>query len=275
MQLSTHVTYLMCPDCKSKVEISDDFLLCMSCRRVFHQPNGVFDMLPMASPEDIKFYSDPDYIRGQSILPRFHELLYDKDSISGKIELYFKRNLMSIAEEIHEPILDIGCGAGNLFPFYGNEKKIIGVDISRPLLETCKSKYPDSLCIHCDMTSPPIKPNSIRTIFSSGALEHVFFLEKLISEVDNILATTGNFYILIPNEGGLAWKGLRLLAHFKFSRTLKINYKQFAEIEHCNKVVTVENVLYKFFKFKHIVRIPFRIGGTHINLVSLYHVTKR
>ncbi len=68
---------------------------------------------------------------------------------------------------------------------------------------------------------------------------------------------------------------MRNLAQLKYSGALDFDYKRFFELEHCNKAVTIENVLHKFFVIELARRVPFRFGGNNVNLLVLFRLKKR
>ncbi len=125
------------------------------------------------------------------------------------------------------------------------------------------------------MLKPPFKDESFQTIFCIAALEHIFYLEAFIQSIERILAKEGDFYVLIPTQGGLTWSLLQNLSALKFSKQLDINYKKVIEKEHCNNAITVENALHKYFIVDHSRTVPFRTGGYNFNLVKLFRLKKR
>jgi SAM-dependent methyltransferase len=269
---------LVCPQCHSKLICQNTGLKCGSCDSRAKIVDGVikFDAPYETSDHSRLFYNDAEHYQGQQKLEELHRLHYGGDSLSGKIERYFKNELMKLVVNGERPFIDIGCGTGLAFNHFGYPKPIIGIDIDFNLMKICKGNFPESQCICCDINRAPFSKNSLKTIFSLYTLEHVFYLESFMGAVADLLSPYGYFYAAIPTEGGFVWSCLRRLAHIKYAKKLNINYKKIvAEKEHCNKASTIDNVINKFFIIDARRAIPFRAGGINFNMSLLYRLKKR
>jgi len=191
------------------------------------------------------------------------------------LENYFKKELLKIIVNHQRPFFDIGCGTGTGFKHLGYPKEIVGIDIALDLITLCKKNFPEADCICCDITNPPLKKKSLKTVFSLETLEHIFYLERFIESIESLLSSDGFFYVLIPNEGGIAWRILRNIAHYKYSKDFNVNYKKMLTKVHCNTAYTIDNVLNKFFRIDLVRNIPWRLGGINLNFVKLYRLRKR
>ena len=79
--------------------------------------------------------------------------------------------------------INLGCGDQNLEGY-------IGIDI-------LQRKGTD---IICDLENPLlVAAESVDLIYTKSVLEHVENLEKILREVDRILAPSGKFYIYVPH----------------------------------------------------------------------------
>jgi len=221
------------------------------------------------------FYDDEDYMKGLQKEKERHYLHYNSGSLAGKLERYLKDELLKILINHERPFFDIGCGTGSGFKHLGYPQEIVGIDVSSELIESCKESFPEADCICCDITKPPFKKNSLKTVFSLETLEHIFHLERFIESIESLLSDDGFFYVLIPNEGGVAWSILRNMAHYKYSKVLNFNYKKNLAKVHCNTAYTIDNVLNKFFRIDLVRNIPWRFGGANLNLVTIYRLRKR
>lgn len=267
---------LVCPQCSEQVSFHGDDILCNSCGKVGEIKNAIlnFNTNPMTNAESA-FYNDEDYKKGvQKEKERYH-LHYNNSSLPGRLENYFKDELLKIIINNERPFFDIGCGSGTGFKHLGYPEEIVGIDVSFDLIKSCKKNFPEADCICCDITRPPLKKNSLKTIFSLATLEHIFYLERFVESIESLLSSDGFFYVLIPNEGGVAWSILRNAAHYKYSKLLNFNYKKNLAKVHCNTVYTIDNVLNKFFDVELVRNIPWRIGGSNLNLVKIYRLRKR
>lgn len=267
---------LVCPQCSAEISFLKDNIICNSCGKVGEMKDAIlnFNTNGMTKIESA-FYDDEDYEKGVQKEKERYYLHYNSSSLQGKIENYFKDELLKIIINHERPFFDIGCGSGTGFKHLGYPKEIVGIDVSFNLMKSCKQSFPEADCICCDITHPPLRKNSLKTIFSLATLEHIFYLERFVESIESLLSSDGFFYVLIPNEGGFAWNILRNIAHYKYSKILKFNYKKNLAKVHCNTVYTIDNVLNKFFVIEQARNIPWRIGGANLNLVTLYRLRKR
>lgn len=277
MEISKSLKHaLVCPNCHNELTNNGIDILCDSCGKVGSINDGVLNFI---SPTDKNvqpaFYNDDEYQRDIEKIRQVHNYHYNPDSIAGKLENYFKDELLKIVVNPQRPFFDIGCGTGTGFKHLGYPEEIIGIDVSFELMKACKSTYPEADCICCDIENAPLRKNSLKTIFSLATLEHVFYLERFLESIEKLLSSDGYFYVLIPAEGGLAWSILRNIAHFQYSRALNINYKKLLEKEHCNTAQAIHSALNKFFIIDLERKIPWRIGGNNLNLIRLYRLKKR
>ena len=267
---------LVCPQCSAQITFHGDDVLCNSCGKVGQIKNSVlnFNTKSITSVERA-FYNDEDYKKGVRKEKERYHLHYNSSSLAGRLENYFKDELRKIIINNERPFFDIGCGSGTGFKHLGYPEEIVGIDVSFDLIESCKKNFPEADCICCDITRPPLKKNSLKSIFSLATLEHIFYLERFVESIENLLSSDGVFYVLIPNEGGLSWSILRNIAHYKYSGILDFNYKKNLAKVHCNTVYTIDNVLNKFFDVELARNIPWRIGGSNLNLIKIYRLRKR
>jgi SAM-dependent methyltransferase len=74
-----------------------------------------------------------------------------------------------------ERILDVGCGVGACFPLLPTDISYVGIDISRPYIETAQAKYGDRGTFICADVAA-VDPQQLGTFdkaFSFGVLHHL------------------------------------------------------------------------------------------------------
>jgi SAM-dependent methyltransferase len=102
--------------------------------------------------------------------------------------------------DMTHPILDLGIGDGHFssitFPF----KIEMGIDPG--FIELIEARKKCSETIHiCGMgANLPIKNAHFSTIFSNSVLEHIEFLDPVLSEVNRVLVKKGRFIVTVPNS---------------------------------------------------------------------------
>ena len=274
---------LRCPDCSGSFKNNDNTLFCCDCCRIVNpynsqQVSGVIDIFPRKQTYKVpKFYNDEDYRSYIRHLVDMHDKMYNEGILTRRLEYAFKNALKKIVKPIQKgtTVVDIGCGTGTSFSLCGEDTNIIGVDSNINLLKIAKEKYPESVLLHADMYNSPFKDGKFKVIFCVSTLEHIFYLEQFLLSINNMLDEEGYFYVLIPTEGGFAWNiGRMILTSWKFSKKYGYNYSNAVKKEHCNKALTIDNALRKFFIVDEFRSWPFPIGGVHANAIFLYRLKK-
>ncbi|WP_167914891.1 class I SAM-dependent methyltransferase [Thermococcus sp. 21S9] len=90
-------------------------------------------------------------------------------------------------------VLELGVGTGLNLPFYRNVEEVLGVDISRKMLEKAKKKraeVPVKL-IQADARSLPFSDKSFETVVSTFFLCVVPEKERVIREINRVLKPNG------------------------------------------------------------------------------------
>ncbi len=96
-----------------------------------------------------------------------------------------------------EIILDLGCGDGYHFYKIARFGKVLGLDISKTLLEEFKKK---SICILADAEHIPLRNCSVDIVVSIfGALNHCNVL-KAFEEIHRILKNNGILIFTVANK---------------------------------------------------------------------------
>ena len=264
---------MRCPACGGELNLLECSASCLNCESEFFRKNSIADFF-VGKTELPPFYNDPAYLQGVKKMAGMHESQYNINSVTGKVEMYMKREMLKITNSIQPPAVDIGCGTGSFHYLLDHPADVVGIDVSDDLLQIAVKRFPGVDFIKCDINNPPFKTASLETVFCLFTLEHVFYLEKFLMSLESLLSPTGRIYAALPTEGGLTWSVLRSISNIKYSNRFNVNYKKVAEKEHCNHLITIENTIKKLFKVEKKVTIPFRIGGYHLNLARLLRLRK-
>ncbi|HSX38413.1 MAG TPA: class I SAM-dependent methyltransferase [Chlamydiales bacterium] len=137
-------------------------------------------------------------------------------------------------------ILDLGCRDGMLTKFFANGNQVIGVDIDRKALEQIKKRL--GIETHwLDLNAEwPFDPESFDVIVACEILEHIFFLNPLLTKIEKSLKQGGIFIGSVPNSFRIRnrWKFLwgeefdkdathvRLFSFAKLERTLLAHFQK-------------------------------------------------
>ncbi len=172
------------------------------------------------------------------------------------------------------PVLDLGCGAGDHFPYIQNQQ-IIGLDISQKLLSQAQKKYPHAQLINGNIFNPPFKKESIKSIISFAVLEHLSPLEKALEQINHVLSKDGEFIFAIPTEGFLYRLGRKLTTQRYIEKTTGIDYEKLLKKEHVNQCVDVLKCVKRYFYLKQLRGVPFFIPNINLNFVIVGRCLKK
>jgi SAM-dependent methyltransferase len=94
-------------------------------------------------------------------------------------------------------VLDIGCGRGLYFGFFGPEAECHGVELSPKAVADCMQTYPASKVIQLDLTKAPLPypDNHFDFVHMGEMLEHVKNPREVVEEARRVL---------LPGEAALA-----------------------------------------------------------------------
>jgi malonyl-CoA O-methyltransferase len=122
---------------------------------------------------------------------------YEKEAV---LQREAGKHLIEFAKpNLKGKILDLGCGTGFLGEFI--DKNLIGLDISKSMLEIANSK--GYTPIQGDIENLPFKSNTFDTILSNFSL-HWLDLDKAFSEVNRVLKKESYFIFNIPIKNTLS-----------------------------------------------------------------------
>jgi len=102
-----------------------------------------------------------------------------------------------------ERILDLGCGTGYLTHEIATKNaQVIGIDASREMIETARSKYPDISFELCDASDLPFI-SEFDAIFSNAALHWMRDQKRVAAKVYRALKPQGRFVAEFGGKGNL------------------------------------------------------------------------
>ncbi|MCC6277753.1 MAG: class I SAM-dependent methyltransferase [Oligoflexia bacterium] len=208
-------------------------------------------------------------------IAKHHEAYYAPGSLSAKLEVMFKKDLFKLIRPTNGITLDLGCGLGEGFAFMGDHSKLIGLDFGFDILKETRRRFPNIPLLAGNLSQLPLRNNSIQRIICIAVLEHVFYLETAMAEIQRCLAEDGDLYVLVPTEGSLAVTAARWVTSQKTAKVMQITPKQAREaqsMDHCNTINLIEGVMRKYFSTVAFRLWPFKGGGIHVNLVKSYHL---
>ena len=158
---------------------------------------------------NIKPYKGSNLSKKDQIIKMFDGISHEYDKlnrvISLGIDIIWRKKVVQIVKKLNpEYILDIATGTGDLAINFSktNAKKIIGIDISRGMLEIGKKKITsmnlkDSIeMIVADSENIPFNNNSFDAVTVAFGVRNFENLEKGLSEILRVLKPNGICVIL-------------------------------------------------------------------------------
>lgn len=89
-----------------------------------------------------------------------HAGLYDRIATAPGIGRWRRLAAASLDLSPGDTVVEFGCGTGANLPFLrervGDEGRVVGVDVTRPLLVRARERAPDAHLVRGDATDPPV-----------------------------------------------------------------------------------------------------------------------
>jgi len=96
-------------------------------------------------------------------------------------------------------ILDLGCGKGHFTDFMESRGyDVTGVDISRVVISQAKKLYPKCKFLIHNLEYSPLQ-KKYDMIYSTQVIEHIFDLDRFLTNIRNSLDSNGILILATPN----------------------------------------------------------------------------
>lgn len=224
--------YLVCPACKASTltihrlsgtkDLGDGILLCSKCASWFLVENGIPELVKESINFDrkLKFFekhnlsrfrfplrspSQRGASRGEINQKKSQMRFFDAFSRDYVLERhsFWKAYYTAFFEEflpqipVDSVILDLGCGTGlGSLPFLHSSYTVIGVDISREMLQKAVARVPASqygrhLFMVADAENLPFRQDAFDVCIGMGILHHVYSVHGVVRSVSCCLRKGG------------------------------------------------------------------------------------
>lgn len=279
---------LKCVDCGGedlRIKKGDGAgLSCERCGRAYPLlESGILNMLPTKGLPEPAIYQNADYVKFMKCYAAegLSMVLAERNKIFHWIHHYGHAVVKRFSDRQPNAAgwsLDLGCGSGDHLNYINDHSKIIALDILAGPLEVARKRHPGVFTVQGDGCRLPFKDNVFDKIYSIHNLEHIYYLEEVLSEVNRTMsADRGRFYVVLPTEGSLIWHwGRKLLVNGHYSKKYGVDYMKVMKVEHCNTLKRALSACSGFFNIERKRVFPFFfLPLIDINLICIVSYSKK
>lgn len=213
--------------------------------------------LPELTPEQRQIRDD--------FMKHWHEVMPGK---YGVME-WFNHGFPARNSKCQGRTLEIGAGLGEHIAYEDlKDAEYYALELRPEMAETIKSRFSRVITIVGDCQKRLDFPDDhFDRIIAIHVLEHLPDLPAALKEAQRLLKPEGEFAVVIPCEGGLAyWMARRISAQRIFEKRYKMPYDWCIKSEHINEPVEIIDELEKLFAIRQKTFFPLLIPLIHANL---------
>lgn len=223
-------------------------LVASGSNRSFQIVDGIPDLLcPDLEPPSHYPVGDAEWAKWVELQATvFSEFTYSTGA-AGYIQELGHREAVKYAPQGGMPwILEIGSGASHHLLTHGKNypasARYINADANRSSLARARALWQQkhqanqsAFFVRASSYHLPFASHSINYALAIYVFEHLKHLDLAIQEFLRVVAQGGAWCMVLPTEGGLAWKlGRKLMYSRQIRQRYGINYDRMMAIEHCN-----------------------------------------
>jgi 2-polyprenyl-3-methyl-5-hydroxy-6-metoxy-1,4-benzoquinol methylase len=142
--------------------------------------------------------------REKSIRAQFDGLAESYGDVKGQ-NLYYYETLISVIrkhiEETDSPLLEIGCGAGDILATVSNVPGM-GIDLSENMVSMACKRYPEH-DFRCQKLGSIRIEERFKTVLLPDVLEYIDDLDRAFSNIRSLMDDRGRLILTTPNPGWL------------------------------------------------------------------------
>jgi ubiquinone/menaquinone biosynthesis C-methylase UbiE len=119
---------------------------------------------------------------------------------------YFRGMLRAVEDHFYQdiqlpqPVLDIGCGDGHFASVAFRQSLDIGLDPWAGPLKEANQRKCYKMVVQANAAKMPFKNESFASAVSNSVLEHIPYVDEVLSEIARVLQPGARFVFCVPNN---------------------------------------------------------------------------
>jgi ubiquinone/menaquinone biosynthesis C-methylase UbiE len=174
--------------------------------------------------------------------------------------------------------LEIGAGLGEHLSWEDlTDQDYHMLEYRQAWVDILKVKYPKNHSFAADIQEKtPIEDAFYDRILAIHVLEHLPDLPKALAEIYRLLKPGGQFQVVIPCEGGMAYEFARTISSARlFKKKFRMAYKPIIQAEHLNTASEIlEEIKKSGFQTKSSNYFPLKVPLIQMNICIGLDLTK-
>lgn len=264
-----HAADLICPDCKTKLQVGTHGYHCTACKSDFKRLEGdIVDLLPKRNKVgDEIIYRQADYRAQFPHLPEIRRYFYTKKMVKWSMSWGHKDIIRLMGNKVCGTSVDLGVGRGDHYDYVENRDDLIGVDYDVNAMREIREKGITAPLYRADLTRLPFPDQCFDTICSTYAFEHLYYMMVCLEEMYRTLKDDGVLVASFPIVGGWLMDLLsRLGPQREFKQRYGLNWNKVLKVEHCNTSRYILEAVSRIFIIDRLIWTPFGIPSHNLNM---------
>lgn len=205
--LGPHASVFACPQCRRGLAVTRDSIACRNCAREYlDRGEGYADFAP-AGQEAIKAGHAPLRLQDPVVAtryethsrPSFFKIMGGNWNGAALTDDGEREYLWGCLAHVTGPVADVACGAGKwtrvICDTLGTSR-VIGLDISRPLLRQCRAAIPGIVTVRGSALTLPFVSGELGAAVIWNALQQLPSPGEVIAEAGRCLRPGGTLVLL-------------------------------------------------------------------------------
>jgi ubiquinone/menaquinone biosynthesis C-methylase UbiE/uncharacterized protein YbaR (Trm112 family) len=210
--VSWYLNVVACPQCKGKLEYTDEFLRCSACKLDFKVDDDIPTLLSTMEYHALNEGKIP--VKHYYFAEEHYDWTRDPKALELAYHRYRKWQTWREISKIIKPehvVLDLGCGTGLITrQFIKRKQKVIALDLNRWALSRMDGK-PAIAKIQGDGEVLPIQDESIDVVVITEMIEHLEAPELAALEVYRSCKKGAQVVGSVPSNS-IIWKWRKYLS---------------------------------------------------------------